>query len=101
MEAIEKEYFYIIEKKIDVKKDARVDLKHHFMLEIEIPYHLRYGAANDEGITMRELHLEFIVASNCIKNFGNEEKQVNKTNEYFKWVKKTIGRQSHLTFQRT
>lgn len=41
------------------------------------------------------------MASNCIKNIGSEEKKVDKTNEYFKWVKKTIGRQSQLTFQKT
>lgn len=55
MEEISKEYFYIIEKKIDITKDVIRELRHHFMFEVDIPYHLRYGAANLEGTTLRGL----------------------------------------------
>ena len=48
MEEIEKEYFYIIEVPL-IKKENFSDIKYHFEMDIEIPYHFRYGAANLKG----------------------------------------------------
>ncbi len=77
MDAVAKPYSYAIKynltnsnvKKINSEEGRFAQIK----LELLIPYHLRYGAANFDGVSFHQLDQNFDVMSNCFKDLEQEE----------------------------
>ena len=78
MDAIEKEYFYIIKKKLELDTNTREE-KSAIVIEdsVEIKYHLRYGTPNSQGIIERKMDPSFTLAINCIEGTHNINQEIS------------------------